>query len=148
VLTVFLTLVPIPFGPSAWFADLDVGAFWVLAVSSLSVIGILVAGWASASKYSLLGGIRAAGQLIAYELPLILAVVAGVVQADTMSLQGIVEAQHSGAIFGFSGLGNPFILTQIVGFVIFLIAVQAELAQAPFDMPIAESELVTGYMTE
>ncbi|HEX6236057.1 MAG TPA: complex I subunit 1 family protein [Acidimicrobiales bacterium] len=148
VLTVFLTLVPIPFGPSAWFADLDVGAFWVLAVSSLSVIGILVAGWASASKYSLLGGVRAAGQLIAYELPLILAVVGVVVQAGTMNLQGIVEAQHAGAIFGFGGLGNPFILTQLVGFVIFLVAVQAELAQAPFDMPIAESELVTGYMTE
>ena len=148
VLTVFLTLVPIPFGPSAWFADLDVGVFWVLAVSGVSVLGILLAGWASASKYSLLGGLRAAGQLIAYELPMILAVVGVVIQAGTMNLQGIVEAQHSGEIFGFGGLGNPFIITQFLGFLIFLVALQAELAQAPFDMPVAESELVSGYMTE
>ena len=107
-----------------------------------------MAGWASASKYSLLGGLRAAGQLIAYELPLVLAVVGVVVQAGTLNLQGIVNAQIEGEIFGFGGLGNPFILTQFVAFFIFMIAVQAELTQVPFDMPIAESELVSGYFTE
>ena len=119
-----------------------------MAVSSVSVIGILMAGWGSASKYSLLGGLRATGQLIAYELPLILAVVGVVIQAGTMNMQGIVLAQAEGDIFGWGGIGNPYILTQFVGFLIFMIAMQAELTQTPFDMPVAESELVTGYMTE
>ena len=123
-------------------ADLDVGIFFALAVSSLSVIGVLMAGWGSANKYSLMGGLRAGGQLIAYELPMVLAVVGVVIQAGTLSLNGIVEAQANGSMFGFSGLGNPFILTQFVGFFIFLAAVQAELTQPPFDMPVAESELV------
>jgi NADH-quinone oxidoreductase subunit H len=96
----------------------------------------------------LLGGLRAAGQLIAYELPMILAVVGVVIQAGSMNLQNIVVAQNVGSIFGFDGLGNPYLLTQFVGFLIFMIAVQAELTQTPFDMPIAESELVSGYMTE
>jgi NADH-quinone oxidoreductase subunit H len=148
VASVFLTYLVVPFGPDAYFANLDVGIFWVLAASSISVIGILVAGWSSANKYSLLGGLRAAGQLIAYELPMVLAVVGVVIQAGTLNMQGIVEAQHEGEIFGWGGIGNPFILTQAIGFLIFLIAVQAELTQTPFDMPVAESELVSGYMTE
>jgi NADH-quinone oxidoreductase subunit H len=148
VASVFLILAGVPFGPDAWFADLDVGIFYILAVSSISVLGILIAGWSSANKYSLLGGLRAAGQLIAYELPMVLAVVGVVIQAGTLNMQGIVAAQHDGAILGWDGIGNPFILTQIVGFFIFLVAVQAELTQTPFDMPIAESELVSGYMTE
>lgn len=144
----FLLFVVMPFGPDAYFADLDTGIFLALGLSSVSVIGILIAGWASANKYSLIGGIRAAGQLIAYELPMVLAVVGVVIQAGTLNLQGIVAAQHEGEIFGFGGIGNPFLLTQLVGFVIFLIATQAELTQPPFDMPVAESEIVTGYMTE
>ncbi len=144
----FLLAVVVPFGPDAVFTNIDTGIYLALAVSSVSVVGILMAGWASASKYSLLGGLRAAGQLIAYELPLILAVVGVVIQAGTMSMQGIVERQTTGEIFGWGGLGNPYFLTQMVGFLIFMIAVQAELSQTPFDMPIAESELVTGYMTE
>jgi NADH-quinone oxidoreductase subunit H len=148
VLSVFLILAAVPFGPDAWFTNLDVGIFYILAVSSISVLGILIAGWASANKYSLLGGLRAAGQLIAYELPMVLAVVGVVIQAGTLNMQGIVAAQHDGEIFGWGGIGNPFILTQFVGFFIFLVAVQAELTQTPFDMPVAESELVSGYMTE
>ncbi|NQW59800.1 NADH-quinone oxidoreductase subunit H, partial [bacterium] len=89
-----------------------------------------------------------AGQLIAYELPMILAVVGVVIQAGSMNLQNIVVAQNAGSIFGWDGLGNPYLLTQFIGFIIFMIAVQAELTQTPFDMPIAESELVSGYMTE
>ncbi len=148
LLSTFLLVLVVPFGPDAVFADYDTGIFFALAVSSISVIGILMAGWASASKYSLLGGLRAAGQLIAYELPLVLAVVGVVIQAGTLNMQGIVSAQIDGEIFGWGAIGNPFILTQIVGFFIFMVAVQAELTQVPFDMPIAESELVSGYMTE
>jgi NADH-quinone oxidoreductase subunit H len=144
----FLLVLVVPFGPDAWFVNLDTGIFFALAVSSVSVIGILMAGWASASKYSMLGGLRAAGQLIAYELPLVLAVMGVVIQAGTLNMQDIVYAQAEGEIFGWGGIGNPFIITQIVGFVIFLIAMQAELTQPPFDMPVAESELVSGYMTE
>ena len=148
VLTVFLIYVAIPFGPDAVFADFEVGVFYVLAVSSISVLGVLMAGWASANKYSLIGGLRAAGQLIAYELPMVLAVLGVVIQAETMNMQGIVAAQSGGAIVGIDLIGNPFIITQFVGFLIFMIAIQAELTQTPFDMPIAESELVAGYMTE
>ena len=144
----FLLVVVVPFGPDALFTDFESGVFYALAVSSVSVLGILIAGWASANKYSLLGGLRAAGQLIAYELPMVLAVVGVVIQAGTMNLQQIVVAQNSGSMFGFSGLGNPYVITQFVGFIVFMIAVQAELTQTPFDMPIAESELVSGYMTE
>jgi NADH-quinone oxidoreductase subunit H len=144
----FLLVVVVPFGPDALFTDFESGVFYALAVSSVSVLGILIAGWASANKYSLLGGLRAAGQLIAYELPMVLAVVGVVIQAGTMNLQQIVVAQNTGSMFGFNGLGNPYVLTQFVGFIVFMIAVQAELTQTPFDMPIAESELVSGYMTE
>jgi len=144
----FLLVVVVPGGPDAWFIDSDLGIYLAMAVSSVSVIGILMAGWGSASKYSLLGGLRATGQLIAYELPLILAVLGVVIQAETMNMQGIVLAQAEGEIFGWDAIGNPFLLTQFVAFAIFMIAMQAELTQTPFDMPIAESELVTGYMTE
>ena len=112
------------------------------------MIGVLIAGWASANKYSLIGGLRAAGQLIAYELPMVLAVVGVVIQAGTLNLQEIVAAQHEGEMFGWDGIGNPYIITQFVGFMVFLIATQAELTQPPFDMPVAESEIVTGYITE
>jgi NADH-quinone oxidoreductase subunit H len=148
VISTFLIFVVIPTGPKLVVENLDVGVFYALAVSSLSVVGVLMAGWASANKFALLGALRAAAQLIAYELPLLLAVVGVVVQAGTMSLQGIVNAQQEGSIFGWSGLGFPFILTQVVGFLLFLVASQAELTQTPFDMPVAESELVAGYMVE
>ena len=148
LVSTFIFVVVVPFGPDAYFTDFDAGVFYALAVSSVSVLGILIAGWSSANKYSLLGGLRAAGQLIAYELPMVLAVVGVVIQAGTMNLQQIVFAQNAGSIFGWDGVGNPYVLTQFVGFGVFMIAVQAELTQTPFDMPIAESELVSGYMTE
>jgi len=148
LLSTFMLVVVVPFGPDAYFTNFETGIFFALAVGSVSVLGILIAGWASANKYSLLGGLRAAGQLIAYELPMVLATLGVVIQAGTMNMQGIVVAQNTGSIFGVDWFGNPFIITQFVGFLIFMIAVQAELTQAPFDMPIAESELVSGYMTE
>ena len=113
----------------------------MLAISSLSTLGVLTAGWSSANKYSLMGGIRAAGQLIAYELPLILSVVGVVIQAETMSLVGIVEKQiEFGLPFALSGQG--------LAFLIFMIAATAEMMRVPFDMPIGESELVSGFLTE
>jgi NADH-quinone oxidoreductase subunit H len=147
LISTFMLYVVIPIGPGAVGENLDTGIFFALAVSSISVIGILAAGWASANKYSLIGGLRAAGQLIAYELPLVLAVVGVVMMAGTLSLQGIVHAQSHFQLFG-SGIVIPFVVPQIVGFVLFLMAAQAELTQTPFDMPIAESELVAGYQTE
>ena len=148
VISTFLVFLVIPAGPDLVVSNLDVGVFYALAVSSLAVVGVLMAGWASANKFALLGALRAGAQLIAYELPLLLAVVGVVVMAGTMSLQGIVEAQQNGSIFGWDGIGNPFIFGQIIGFVLFLVAAQAELTQTPFDMPVAESELVAGYMVE
>jgi NADH-quinone oxidoreductase subunit H len=148
VISTFLVFLVIPVGPDLVVKDLDVGVFYALAVSSLSVVGVLMAGWASANKFALLGALRAAAQLIAYELPLILAVVGVVIQAGTMSLQGIVLGQQNGEIFGWGGIGEPFVLTQFIGFALFLVAAQAELTQTPFDMPVAESELVSGYMVE
>ena len=135
-------LVIIPLHPSrnGIVRDLDVGIFYALAVSSVSTIGVLMAGWSSANKYSMMGGLRAAGQLIAYELPLVLATVGVVIQAGTMSMQGIVQAQVA--------QGWPFLITQFLGLGIFMIATLAELTRLPFDMPIAESELVMGYLTE
>jgi NADH-quinone oxidoreductase subunit H len=133
-------LVVIPFGPGLAFRDLELGLFFALAISSLSTVGVLIAGWASANKYSLIGGLRAAGQLIAYELPLVLSVVGVVILAGTMSLDGIVQAQV--------GAGYPYFVLQFVAFGIFMVAALAELSRIPFDMPIAESELVMGYLTE
>lgn len=148
LVSTFLMFVVIPAGPNAVMADLGTGIYYVLAISSLSVIGILMAGWASANKYALMGALRAGGQLIAYELPLVLGVLGVVIQAGSLNLQDIVYAQSNGEIFGISAIGNPYILTQFVAFAIFMIAVQAELTQTPFDMPIAESELVAGYQVE
>jgi NADH-quinone oxidoreductase subunit H len=128
----------IPFDDSFFAENLDVGIFYVLAASSISVIGILMAGWASANKFSLIGALRAAAQLIAYELPLILAASAVVMQAGTLSLIGIAEAQQK----------YWFVFPQIVGFGIFLVASLAELTRPPFDMPIADSEIIFGAYTE
>ncbi len=142
------TFVIIPFGPDLVPENLDLGLFYLLAVSSLSTLGVLMAGWSSGNKYSLIGGLRAAAQLIAYELPLVLAAVAVAVQAGTLSLIGIVEAQATTELFGLN-IHLPYVLTgQIVGFAIFLVASLAELSRIPFDMPIAESELTMGYLTE
>jgi NADH-quinone oxidoreductase subunit H len=128
----------IPFGRTIWAESLDVGIFFVLAITSVSVIGILMAGWASANKFSLIGALRAAAQLIAYELPMVLACVAVVMQAGTLSLVGIAEAQHQ----------YWYVFTQPVMFLIFLVAALAELTRPPFDMPVADSEIIFGAYTE
>jgi NADH-quinone oxidoreductase subunit H len=130
--------VVLPFGNTVWAENLDIGIFYVLAIGSVSVIGILMAGWASANKFALIGALRAAAQLIAYELPLVLAAVAVVMQAGTMSLVGIVEAQRP----------YWYVLTQPIMAFIFLVASLAELTRPPFDMPIADSEIIFGAYTE
>ena len=142
----FLFFAAIPAGPGpAVAAMLPGGVFFILAVSSLSVIGVLMAGWGSNNKYALLGGIRAAGQLIAYELPMVLAVIGVVILTGSLNLNDIVEAQ---ANFKIGFLPIPFVVLQLPLFLVFLTAAQAELTQSPFDMPVAESELVAGYQVE
>jgi NADH-quinone oxidoreductase subunit H len=130
--------VVIPFSAELYILDLDVGIFFVLAISSVGVIGTLMAGWASANKFSLIGALRAAAQLIAYELPLVLAAASVVMQAGTLSMIGIVEAQDR----------HWFVLTQPIGFFIFVVAALAELTRPPFDMPVADSEIIFGALTE
>jgi NADH-quinone oxidoreductase subunit H len=131
----------IPYGPDLVPIHSDVGLFVVLALSSVSVIGVLMAAWSSANKYALMGGVRAAAQLIAYELPLVLAAAAVAMQAGSADLAVIVERQAT----------LPYIVSapwQLVGFLIFGAAALAELQRPPFDMPIADSELVFGHLTE
>ncbi|MEX0833791.1 MAG: NADH-quinone oxidoreductase subunit NuoH [Actinomycetota bacterium] len=128
----------IPFGNDIFAENLDVGIFFIMAISSVSVIGVLMAGWSSANKFSLIGAIRAAAQLIAYELPLVLAAVGVVMLAASLSLVDITEAQQS----------YWYVLVQPIGFFIFLVASLAELTRPPFDMPIADSEIIFGAYTE
>jgi len=131
-------LVVLPLGDTVFAENLDIGIFFVLAMSSVSVIGIMMAGWSSANKFSLIGAIRAAAQLIAYELPLVIAAAAIVMQAGTLSMVGIAEAQEQ----------LWFIIPQFPGFLIFMMAAFAELQRPPFDMPIADSEIIFGAYTE
>ncbi|MFA9432712.1 NADH-quinone oxidoreductase subunit NuoH [Egicoccus sp. AB-alg2] len=137
----------LPLAPGLWAQDLELGLFYALAITSISVLGVMMGGWASANKFSLIGGLRAAAQLIAYELPLILAAIAVAVQAGSLSLVSIVESQATFTIAG-TNVNLWFVFPQILGFGIFFVAALAELSRPPFDMPIADSELVFGYMTE
>jgi len=140
----------VPFSPTLVVRNLDLGVFYALAAGSIATVGVLMAGWSSANKYSLMGGLRAAAQLIAYELPLVLAVVGVVIHAGTLSMSGIVEAQAEPFFhLGETAIHLPYLFQgQVIGFGIFFIAMLAELSRTPFDMPIAESELVMGYLTE
>jgi len=137
----------IPFDSGIYAENLDVGIFFVLAASSISVIGILMAGWASANKFSLIGALRAAAQLIAYELPLILAAAAVVLQASGTVL-GAGRSSLSLLVISESQQDIWFVFPQIVGFGIFMISAIAELTRPPFDMPIADSEIIFGAYTE
>jgi NADH-quinone oxidoreductase subunit H len=136
----------LPLGPGVFGENLNAGVFFALAVSSVSVLGVLMAAWSSANKFSLMGGIRAAAQLIAYELPLVLGAAAVVLQVGSLSLVEIVEAQASYRIFDI--LPMWYVLPHAVGFGLFFVASLAELNRPPFDMPIADSEIIFGHMTE
>jgi NADH-quinone oxidoreductase subunit H len=122
-----------------YLADINVGVLYILAVASIAVYGIVLAGWSSNSKYPLLGSLRATAQIISYELSLGLAFVGPILLSNSMSMVSIVEKQQE---------TTWFIILQPLGFVIFFLAVLAEINRAPFDMPEAEQELVGGYHTE
>jgi NADH-quinone oxidoreductase subunit H len=137
LLPYLLVLLVIPVG-SGWVAQhLDLGLFFVLAVMGIGVVAVLMSAWASANKFSLLGGLRAAAQLLGYELPLVLAAASVAMAAGTLSLTGIVEAWEPW-----------WLLWQAPAAVVFFVAGLAEIRRPPFDMPIADSELVFGYLTE
>jgi len=144
----------IPFGPrievagySTWMqlTDLNIGVLFVLAVASMGVYGIALAGWSSNNKYALLGGLRSSAQMISYELPLSLAIAAPLLISNTLSLRELVERQ-AGSILDWNVLHGPF--PQILSFLIFLIAGFAETNRVPFDLPEAENELVAGFHVE
>jgi len=150
-----LTMIPalvivavIPVGPDVemfgrtirlGISDLNVGLLYILAIASIAVYGIVLAGWSSANKYALLGGLRASAQMISYEIALGLSIMGPVMLAGTLSLQGIVLAQQS---------STWYVVWQPLGAMIFMVAGLAELNRAPFDMPEAEQELTAGYFTE
>lgn len=134
-----MAYVVIPFGPDASVSDLNVGVLYLLAVGSITVLGIMMAGWGSNSKYSLLGGLRSVSQMISYELPMIFAVLGPVLMAGSLSLQEIVKAQEH---------TFWFIIPNVIGFVVFIIAGTAETNRPPFDLPEGEQELVGGFVTE
>ncbi len=121
--------------------DLDVGIFYLMAIGSVGTIGVLMAGWSSANKYALIGALRSAAQLIAYELPIVLTAAAVAMLAGTLSVVGIVEAQDWPFIIWPPGIG-------LFAFLIFFVGAIAEMTLPPFDMPVAESEIITGPFTE
>jgi NADH-quinone oxidoreductase subunit H len=135
---VFMTLLALPFTEHWGVRDLQLGLFYIVAVSGVNTLGFIMAGWASDNKYALLGAVRAAAQLISYEIPLILAVLAVSMMAGSLNLNAIIEQQHN----------VPAIVYQPLPFLILLTAAIAELGRRPFDIPIGESELVGGPWVE
>ena len=149
VLAAFTVFVVVPFGPTSAITDMNIGILFMLGVSSLSVLGIVTAGWASNSHYPLIGALRSSAQMVSYEVAMGLAVVSAILMTSlsdhgTLSMLGIVEAQRADGmwfLFKFFPLG-------LIAFMIFAIAMVAETNRAPFDLPEAESELTAGFHTE
>jgi NADH-quinone oxidoreductase subunit H len=151
VITAFTVFIVVPFGPQHAVTDMNIGILFMLGVSSLGVLGVVMAGWASNSHYPLLGALRASAQMVSYEIAMGLAVISAILMTSlnptgtgTLSMIGIVQAQqeqHTWFIFKFFPLG-------LIAFVIFAIAMVAETNRAPFDLPEAEAELTAGFHTE
>lgn len=142
-----MTIAVVPFGPAVtifgrsvdiYMADINIGILYIFAVSSIGVYGIVMAGWSSESKYSLLGGLRSSAQMISYELSMGFAIVGVIMMSQSLSMVKLIEAQK----------GMWFIIPQFLGFAIYITAAIAELNRTPFDLPEGESELVSGYFTE
>jgi NADH-quinone oxidoreductase subunit H len=151
--TAILSALVLPFAPGLFGQDLNLGLLYFFAVGGLTVVGLLMGGWASFNKYSLLGGLRAAAQIVSYEIPLTLSVVGLVILAGTMSLNSIVEQQ--GPVYDAAGnlihggwFTDWFMVRQPLGFLIFAIAATAEANRTPFDLTEADSEIVAGFATE
>jgi NADH-quinone oxidoreductase subunit H len=141
VASAFIVLSVIPFGPDwAVITDINIGLLFVLAVSSVGVLALILAGWSSNSKYSLLGALRSSAQMISYEVAMGLSLIGALMFARTLSLSGVVHAQEADSVWYF--------VYQPLGFLIFLVSGIAENNRAPFDLPEAESELVAGFHTE
>jgi NADH-quinone oxidoreductase subunit H len=136
-----MTLLVIPFAPGLVGQDFNIGLLYFFAIGGLSVVGLLMAGWASYNKYSLLGGLRSAAQVVSYEIPLTLSVVGLILLAGTMSLNGIVDQQKG-------WFTDWYIFRQPLGALIFFIAATAEANRTPFDLTEADSEIVAGFATE
>ncbi|MGC4377390.1 NADH-quinone oxidoreductase subunit NuoH [Fictibacillus sp. Mic-4] len=134
----FLVLAVMPFSENVKFADIGVGLLYYIAVSGISAIGMLLGGWASNNKYSLLGGMRSAAQMISYEIPLVMSVIGVILFTGSLNLTDIVEGQKHVA----------YMFLSPIGFIVFFISSLAELSRTPFDLPEAESELVAGYHVE
>jgi NADH-quinone oxidoreductase subunit H len=140
-LTSVMTFLVIPFGPGLVGQDLNIGLLYMFSVGGMSVVGLLLAGWSSFNKYSLLGGLRAAAQVISYEIPLTLSVVGLILLAGTMNVYKIAEAQQG-------WFTDWFVFRQPLGALIFFIAATAEANRTPFDLTEADSEIVAGFATE
>jgi NADH-quinone oxidoreductase subunit H len=134
----FMVIATIPFTDKLQFADIGVGLLYYIAISGLTTIGMVTGGWASNNKYALLGGMRAAAQMISYEIPLVMSIVGVILLSGSLNLNDIVEAQK----------GVWFIVWQPIAFIVFLIASVAELNRVPFDLPESENELVAGFHVE
>jgi NADH-quinone oxidoreductase subunit H len=132
-----VALAVIPLSPTVVAADVGAGVLFVLAASAVGILGALMSGWSSANKYALLGGMRAAAQLLSYEMPMVLSAASVALAAGTLSLTGIANAWSP-----------VWLLWQLPGALVFLVAAVAELQRSPFDMPVAESEVVMGPLTE
>lgn len=142
----FAAFVVIPFGMGLIASDLNIGIYYVMAVTSLVVVGVLLAGWASNNKWALLGGMRCCAQIVSYEVPVGMALLPAVLIAGSLSLQDIVRSQGGLlGIFGWNIFHNPF---TFLSFFVYYVAALAETNRTPFDIPEAESELVAGYHVE